>query len=197
MEGIIILEKSRFVHTVVSQANAGVSAARNRGLSLARGKYIMFLDSDDYVRKDCLVRLIEQANLTQAEVVFCGHDMVSEDSSLLRPYTSRYAYLPHPVPGPEALLYTFREITLPFIGSTIYCREFLLEKGLGLRKVGPMQRILSFCTGLYFMPKRSGMFRKPCRIMSNDADQSPILRFGSVPRGSKYFLNCSTSLRSP
>ena len=40
--------------TIINQENKGLSAARNKGASKAKGEYIIFIDSDDYIEKDLL-----------------------------------------------------------------------------------------------------------------------------------------------
>jgi glycosyltransferase involved in cell wall biosynthesis len=64
---------------ILSQSNRGVSAARNAGLSIAKGEYIFFVDSDDTIRKDAVEILYGQAVVTDVDIVignvyFCYPD---------------------------------------------------------------------------------------------------------------------------
>ena len=61
----------RVVHT----ENRGVSAARNTGLSLARGEYIGFADADDWMEPDMIRRLAGWLEREQADIAVCGWEL--------------------------------------------------------------------------------------------------------------------------
>lgn len=69
---------------VIHQQNKGVSAARNAGLEIAKGKYIGFVDSDDWIEPEMYQILIATANETASELVICGSKQRDESGAFLR-----------------------------------------------------------------------------------------------------------------
>jgi len=64
---------------VIHQPNAGVSAARNAGLSVARGEYIGFCDPDDFVAPDMFQTLFDAIKKHGADLGACGYNYYSEE----------------------------------------------------------------------------------------------------------------------
>lgn len=58
---------------VYHQKNAGASAARNKGIILAKGEYIQFVDSDDYIAEDMTERLVESIKQNGTSCSICGY----------------------------------------------------------------------------------------------------------------------------
>ncbi len=57
---------------VISQKNAGLSAARNTGMRYADGEYITFIDSDDYIGDNMFEYMLEQMDKENADISVCN-----------------------------------------------------------------------------------------------------------------------------
>lgn len=69
---------------VIHQENKGVSAARNAGLDVARGEWIGFVDSDDWIEPEMYETLLTKAINTSADIVSCNSIDETEWDSILK-----------------------------------------------------------------------------------------------------------------
>lgn len=67
---------------VIRQPNAGLSAARNKGLSYALGRYVVFVDSDDYVEPNYISALYRAAEDNGAQIACCNYRRVNDEGTV-------------------------------------------------------------------------------------------------------------------
>ena len=66
---------------ILEQENAGLSAARNKGLENASGKYIYYLDSDDYLEPDALEKLTRRMEAEDLDFLLMNAEAFTVDGS--------------------------------------------------------------------------------------------------------------------
>ena len=106
---------------IIQQSNAGQSAARNAGLKIARGKYIGFVDADDWVDEDFYKNLYQAIEASSVPIVQCGYRAVSEKKSKCRNFTSQKC---------EDFIESIKNLSGGFVWNKIYKRDFLLSNHL-------------------------------------------------------------------
>ena len=71
---------SRF--KVIHEANGGVSVARNKGIDVATGKLLMFVDSDDFVKPDFINNYVKMQSESDADVIIGGIALEEKGKSI-------------------------------------------------------------------------------------------------------------------
>ena len=80
-------KKDKRIRLINHEENRGLGGARNTGIREAKGEFIVFIDSDDYLDKRMLERLYTALNATQSDAAVCGVMLAFESDHTYKPHT--------------------------------------------------------------------------------------------------------------
>lgn len=136
--------------TILKKENGGLSSARNAGLDIAKGKYIWFIDSDDWIVPERIPEIIRLLNIYTPDIFQIQFQLAYEGDRYQFKYKTNLNGL---VRGKDAIKDTQTPAGAPF---SIFNRKFLLEyklrfyEGILHEDVEFKPRALFYASSVYY-----------------------------------------------
>ncbi len=167
---------------LIDKKNGGISSARNEGLLAARGKYVCFIDSDDFYKKKFAKQFFELCEINNLDIIRGWYGIYEEERrKFLDHVQSKLSYINKPCLGQEFLILSIKEHAnevVPWLG--FFKREYLLKNNLSFPEGIAYEE-----DQLFFLKALIG--DATCRIMQSDIEfYAYRKRIGSATKTPTY-----------
>lgn len=117
--------------TVISQKNQGLSVTRNNGIKVAKGKYILFVDSDDLIIENSLKTLLDIAYSNQVDILKADYIKASDQEISESTYeiTSQIPINPIVKTGEQGFIEDYNPM-YSYAVLNLYRREYIISQKL-------------------------------------------------------------------
>ena len=122
---------------LINQQNKGLSGARNSGVKVARGSYVMYIDSDDYIEKNVLGGLLAQVERDNLDVLRYNYRNVNEDYKVIVPKRNNKLYVDYSGDVTDGFSFLTHRL-----GYACYAWQFLIKAEIA--------KNVLFKEGIYF-----------------------------------------------
>lgn len=117
-----------------NKSNKGLSASRNNGVNIAKGEYIIFVDSDDYISQNMLENLYNKSKAQDTDILFFGFNEYSlnkRDNVVFK----WKEYYPHTMTGKDFFCKSLEDENITVTSwSAIYNNKFLKDNKLSFKE---------------------------------------------------------------
>lgn len=139
---------------ILKQENNGSGVARNEGLQHASGDYVLFVDSDDWVREDAFAKLFEAAERLKTDVLIFGGLTYSKNK--LRKGRYGVSKIPHKYFNRIFCKKDFKDDIFKFPSTAwtkLYKREFLIKNNIKFQEIKVGQDQIFFLKSMLYASK--------------------------------------------
>lgn len=134
---------------VIHKKNSGVAAARQDGLELSQGEYIIHADSDDWMEPQTLLELYTVAQQEKADVVLCDYYIVNGD------FKTYVKQKPTQISNNDRIIKDFTRNLLGSLWNKLVRRECILKYNVHFIPEINYSEDLLFCYQLFVNPVKT------------------------------------------
>lgn len=179
---------------VIHKENGGLSSARNAGIDIARGEYIIFPDPDDWVDSDYIEKAMQIQMKYQPDLVCMGHYVEYDDRTILANQNEKFIQMS----GQEAQ----RSLLLPpcmngFAWNKLYHLDIIRKNNLKfLDDVGTTEdldfafRYLKYCESVCFAPE-ARVYHYYQRVGAATQNKFSVKKLENIHTYEKMIQECS------